>query len=97
MGSIDWLKDNGQPITTNDKEETIKYVESIGWKRVDLTVDADKGSGIPGSFQWHKSAILGMNDKAEILDYLNELKLKVDMRGNLKKAKAKAISAIKNM
>ena len=97
MGSINWLKDNGQPITTNDREATIKYVESIGWKRVDLTVSADKGSGIPGSFEWHKSAILGMNDKAEILNYLQELKLKIDMRGNLKKAKAKAISAIKNM
>ncbi len=94
MGSINWLKDNGQPITTNDREATVKHVESIGWKRVDLTVNADKGSGVPGSFEWHKSAILGMSQKAEVFEYLKELKLSIDRRGNLKKVKAKAISAI---
>ena len=96
MGSINWLKDNGQPITTNDREATIEYVESIGWKRVDLTVDADKGSGIPGTVDWHKSAILGMSKKEEVFEYLTELKLSIDKRGNLKKVKAKAISAIQN-
>ena len=95
--SINWIKPGGVTIRTNDRPATIEKAEELNWKRIDLTVDADKGSGIPGSFEWHKSAILGMNDKAEILDYLNELKLKIDMRGNLKKAKAKAISAIKNM
>lgn len=93
---IFWTKPNGIKIRTNDRPATIQKAEELEWKRVDLTVDADKGSGVPGSFEWHKSSILGMDDKGEILDYLTELKLKIDMRGNLKKVKAKAISAIKN-
>ena len=33
MGSIEWVKPNGTEITTNDREVTIIYVESLGWKR----------------------------------------------------------------
>lgn len=91
---INWTKPNGLPIRTNSRTETVEYAESLGWKRVDLTVDADKGSGQFGSFEWHKSAILGMSEKSEVHEYLTELKLSIDKRGNLKKVKAKAIDAI---
>lgn len=30
-----WIKDNGQEIEINDLPETIKYAESLGWKRKD--------------------------------------------------------------
>jgi len=28
---IKWEKPNGQEIETNDRKETVKYCESIGW------------------------------------------------------------------
>ena len=90
----DWIKTNGQVIKINDRKETIEKATELGWKRVDLTVNADKGSGEFGSNEWHKSAILGMSKKEEIHEYLTELKLSIDKRGNLKKVKAKAIDAI---
>ena len=90
----DWIKTNGQVIKLNDRKETIEKATELGWKRVDLTVNADKGSGEFGSNEWHKSAILGMSEKSEVHEYLTELKLSIDKRGNLKKVKAKAIDAI---
>lgn len=98
MGSINWIKDNGQPITTNDRQATVEYAESIGWVReneaIDPNVDGDKGSGIPGTKQWHESAIRGMSTKTEINQYLKELDLKVNQQGNLDTIKNKAVKAI---
>ena len=90
----DWIKTNGQVIKINDRQATTEKATELGWKRVDLTVNADKGSGQFGSNEWHKSAILGMSEKSEVHEYLTELKLSIDKRGNLKKVKAKAIDAI---
>jgi len=33
MGTIKWIKPSGVEIQTNDREETIKYCESLGWER----------------------------------------------------------------
>jgi len=30
-----WIKDNGQEIETNDREETIDYCINLGWKPAD--------------------------------------------------------------
>ena len=27
-----WIKPSGMEVKTNDREETIKYCESLGWK-----------------------------------------------------------------
>ena len=101
MGSINWIKDNGQPITTNDRQATIEYAESIGWARENESnsesapnVDGDKGSGIPGTKEWHESAIRGMSTKLEIAEYLKELGIKVNQQGNLDTIKNKAVNAI---
>ena len=59
----DWIKTNGQVIKINDRQATTEKATEIGWKRVDLTIDADNGSGEFGSFECHKSAILGMSEK----------------------------------
>jgi hypothetical protein len=97
---IYWSKTNGQIIKTNDRPESIAYCESLGWKLADkpkeekpAMVDADKGSGIPGTNEWHKSAILGMSEKEEVIQYLSELGIIIDQRGNLDRIKAKAIIA----
>ena len=92
--SINWIKPGGVTIRTNGRQATTEKATELGWKRVDLTVNADKGSGQFGSNEWHKSAILGMSEKSEVHEYLTELKLSIDKRGNLKKVKAKAIDAI---
>jgi len=101
MGSINWIKDNGQPITTNDRQATVEYAESIGWVRENESksesvsnVDGDKGSGIPGTKEWHTSAIRGMSTKTEINQYLKELDLKVNQQGSLDTIKNKAVKAI---
>ncbi len=98
MGSINWIKDNGQPITTNDRQPTVDYAESIGWIRenetIDPNVDGDKGSGIPGTKEWHESAVRGMSTKSEIAEYLKELDLKVNQQGSLDTIKNKAVTAI---
>ena len=102
MGSIDWIKDNGQEITINDRPENIKYCESLGWKRkiseeTIPNVDGDKGSGIPGTLQWHKSAILGMDSKEEIIAYLESLSLSVHNGGLLETIREKAIKAVEGI
>ena len=101
MGSINWIKDNGQPITTNDRQATIEYAESIGWVRENESksesvsnVDGDKGSGIPGTKEWHESAIRGMSTKLEIAEYLKELGTKVNQQGSLDTIKGKAVNAV---
>jgi len=33
MELIKWTKPSGVEIQTNDREETIEYCESLGWKR----------------------------------------------------------------
>ena len=88
---MDWLKDNGQPITTNDRPQTIEYCDSIGWSRV----NGDKGSGKPGSRKWHISVILGMASKEEVAQYLKEIKLDVDLSGNLNKVKKEAVTKLR--
>ena len=98
MGSINWIKDNGQPITTNDRQATVEYAESIGWVReneaIDPSVDGDKGSGVPGTKEWHESAIRGMSTKLEIAEYLKELGAKVNQQGSLDTIKGKAVNAV---
>lgn len=32
---IKWIKPSGVEIETNDLEETVAYVESLGWKRAE--------------------------------------------------------------
>lgn len=32
---IKWVKQNGSEIETNERKETVKYCESLGWKRKD--------------------------------------------------------------
>ena len=53
-----WIKTNGIVMATNDRPETIEHCESLGWELTDITqegpiVNADKGSGIPGTEEWH--------------------------------------------
>lgn len=36
---INWIKPNGNEITTNDEKATVEYCKSLGWK---LTVEEDK-------------------------------------------------------
>ena len=33
MGKIKWTKVNGMKIETNDKDATVEYCESLGWKK----------------------------------------------------------------
>jgi len=33
MGMIKWVKPSGLKIETNDKDETVEYCESLGWKK----------------------------------------------------------------
>lgn len=33
MGTINWVKPNGNTLETNDRQVTIDYLESLGWKR----------------------------------------------------------------
>lgn len=96
---IKWTKTNGQEIETNDLEATVEYCESLGWKRSEqeerLPTDGDKGSGKPGTMEWHRHWINDLHDKAEIADYVRELTgEKLDLRGNLKAAKTRALKMI---
>lgn len=33
MGKIKWVKPSGLKIQTNDKDETVEYCKSLGWKK----------------------------------------------------------------
>lgn len=35
-----WIKPSGIEIETNDKEETIEYCKSLGWKEKNESVDS---------------------------------------------------------
>ena len=109
MGMIYWLKDNGLVMRTNDRPETIAYCESMGWTLTDnpkeeikkeiepqSDINADKGSGILNSYEWHESAIKGMENAEEIRDYIKELGFTLDVRGNLKKVRKNALYIIRS-
>ena len=60
-----------------------------------MQVNADKGSGLPGTPHWHKCAILGMNDKLEIAQYIKEAKnTELNIDGSLDNVKIRAINLI---
>ena len=108
MDIIYWRKDNGHILGTNTREETVKYCESLGWTRTEdpdkvqeeiepePTINADKGSGILNSYEWHESAIKGMENAEEIRDYIKELGFTLDVRGNLKKVRKNALYIIRS-
>jgi len=104
---IYWLKPGGIVIRTNDRLETIEHCESLGWTltdnpneeikvEIDPTINADKGSGILNSYEWHESAIKGMESAEEIRDYIKELGFTLDVRGNLKKVRKNALYIIRS-
>lgn len=88
-----WVKPSGLEIEINDRDESIAKAVELGWTL--KKNDGDKGSGIPGSDEWHESAILGMDSKDEIKDYCKEAGVQVDFRGGIDIVKSKAIEAIK--
>lgn len=112
MLKILWKKPNGLEIETNSRKETIKHCNSLGWisdelkkaeKPLKINV-GDKGSGGFNSFEFHESAILGMNNKQEIADYVKEVNGPhvhlfdwgfIDRCMPLAKIQAKAIEAVK--
>ncbi len=108
MDIIYWRKDNGHILGTNTREETVKYCESLGWTRTDdpdkvqeevepqPMINADKGSGVFNSPEYHESAIIGMENQEEIRDYMKELGFTLDIRGNLKKTRKQALNIIRS-
>jgi hypothetical protein len=87
-----WVKPSGLEIEINDRDESIIKAVELGW--VLKRNNGDKGSGVPGSSEWHERAILGMSSKDEIKDYCNDLNVPVDFRGGIDIVKSKAIEAI---
>lgn len=96
-------------IRTNERPETIEHCESLGWTLTDnpneeikieiepqSDINADKGSGIFNSYEWHESAIKGMDNAEEIRDYIKELGFTLDVRGNLKKVRKNALYIIRS-
>lgn len=45
MEQITWKKPAGTLVSTNDAPETVAYCESLGWKRVKVTVEEEKPKG----------------------------------------------------
>jgi len=91
---ITWLKPNGLQIETNDRKETIEAAERFGWKRMN---HAKKGSGIPGTEQCHRTAILGKDSKEEIYQYVVAVCGEhIDLRGSIATIQKKAIKALTN-
>jgi len=89
---IKWLKPSGIEVETN--EESIEAAEALGWKRVN---DGEKGSGQPGSDQWHETAVLGMDSKEEIYQYVVAVCGEhIDLRGSISTIQKKAIKALTN-
>lgn len=97
---IEWIKTDGSALKTNSRQATIDYCVSLGWTRKDEqselpAVDPDKGSGIPGSVEWLISAILGMENKAELVQYLKEADIECNTKGQLDSVKKKAIDSLR--
>lgn len=102
-----WIKPSGIKIETNDRKETIKKCVEMGWEPDKDEIegsqgdskksqnDGDKGSGEFNSIEWHRSAIIAMESKEEVAEYLSEVNGKsLDKRLSLESAKQKAIQLI---
>ena len=102
MSTIDWIRPSGSLITTKDTEEMIAHAESQGWKVKQETPlkksseSGEKKSVAPSKYQLHKISIKSMDSPEEIRDYMKLLGLPIDVRGNLKAVKSKALHLIRS-
>ena len=47
-----WMRPSGVEIETNDRDVTIKYCESLGFKRIDANDDTSKEGPKEGTKAW---------------------------------------------
>ena len=97
---IEWVRVTGLPITLQNTENLNNYAKQSGWKLANdasgLSDEGDKGSGEPGSIEWHEAAIKGMSDKKEIEQYVIDVcKVDINIQGKLTTVQNKAIKAIR--
>lgn len=103
---IEWIKPNGNTITTNASKLTIEGCVSMGFKRrgqveklaeIAKAVNPDKGSGEPGSYEWNCNWINQYDDKQEIAKFILDLSGdKLDQRGSIEKVREKAIALLES-
>jgi hypothetical protein len=60
----------------------------------DLGTDPDKGFGVPGSMDWHKTQLADMNTKKEVIEYVDDENWKPAKRLTLPKLKAAALKLL---
>ena len=97
-----WIKPSGLEIETNDRDATLEAAVCLGWKlkpettsEPDLTNDGEKGSGEPGTFEWHESAIKGCSNSDEVEEYMRSIEIEMNASGHLRTVKKNAIQLMK--
>jgi len=58
-------------------------------------IDADKGSGVPGSIEWHIHWINDLHDKQSVVEYTVQItSAELDTSGDLDAVRLRALKAI---
>jgi len=90
-----WVKPSGMEIEINDQDGNLKAAVSLGWKlKEDIKNDGEKGSGEPGTADWHKSAVKGCANADEVGDYMQSIGIEMNATGHLKTVKSNACKLI---
>jgi len=77
-------------------EEKIRKVEKKEEVEIEVKQHPDKGSGKPGSLQWHVQCVDELEDRKEVNEYLKKVVgKKILLKGNLSTIKKNAIKKIK--
>ena len=92
--TIAYCESMGWTLTDDPKKEIKKEVQEE--VEPQPMINADKGSGVFNSPEYHESAIIGMENQEEIRDYMKELGFTLDVRGNLKKTRKQALNIIRS-